>query len=808
MTTASTAPVAASLRPCARPSDGAGKLRSGTRLAADGVGLGTASGRRWLAVVLVPLLLAVLLGVLAELRLFRLTNGLLFDIAVSGAPAAEPQAIVVRAPPENSALVAARLRALGAQPLVLTGEGSAGGVSIPPSTYGITRRVELRDGSERLIRLPADAVMPELSAHQLGDGSIPAGALDGVTAIVAPPSALDPPRFEPSGIAGGRALGAADFQARAIHALKSGRSAVEVAGLARFIVLVLAALLLPLAIAALPPRRQANATMLLVALLIAAGLLLVRFAGLLAPVTELVLIAALGGSMATAEARAERDRRLALLADRAGAYAMRNSLLPDPRRWIDFFPAAARLAGVESSIILETNSDGLFDLRAAFGPQASHGAAGLSRTDDFDRADETHPEPVEVQALAGWTNARLARLDSAGDAPVYWLFTVPDDEERSAVLAAAARLARYAAAQPGLATPSRRARRRHPLDVRLYGALSAMISRAGELRGSLGALRTATILFDGMGVPLQVNAAMERLLRVVGLPASRATPVDVAAALARIDPESARAMLGDLVRRGGELTLSSNSQIGVRHFVVRVTQTSGDLLFEAIDVTDLQRLASIQKELATEIDARIRNDLEAIELATRLATDERLPGDRRERALAMIGQAANRTRNTLDDLGRLVDASIYVSEGEPYPVNPRSAVLQAVAAMTPAAEKSGVAIEVRQPALTGLVLAEPELLDTLLRAMLEISLSDSARGSAVELALNEGEQASELIVAGGFGLPADRWAAVLSADDRGAATPIRVLRFARSAVDHWGGSLEATSEAGQGYRFTLRLRKS
>lgn len=556
------------------------------------------------------------------------------------------------------------------------------------------------------------------------------------------------------------------------------------------------------------PQWQVAASVLAGALLLATGLLIVRFAGLLAPISELVVLVALVGTMAVTAERRERDRKLARLSDRANAHAARNSLASDPRGWIDFFPAAVRLTGVTDSLLLEAKPEGDFDVKAAVGPLASRGAAGLSRSEDFQKADRERPNPIPVEAISGWPDARLARLDSAGEAAVYWLYAAPPGDDREAILTAAERLAGYVAQQPGLTAEPRRVQRRRAVDAGLFGSVAALMSRSAELRSSFASLQTATILFDGAGIPVQVNSSMERLLRTAGLQASRVTPVDIGASLAGIEAETAREMLGEIVRHGGDVRLSSNAQIGSGCFTLRANATAGQLLFEAINVTDLHRLASIQTELATDIDARIRNDLAAIELATKLAGDDRLPADRRARTLSMIGQAAERTRATLNELGRLVDASIYANEGEPYPVNLRTALIQAVAATKTARDNAGVEIEIQQPTLTSLVMAEPESLDALLQAMLEVLLSDSHRGTTLKAVLGEGEEESQLIVTGGFGLPAERLAALLSIEDRSAPRSARLLQSAKPRVERWGGSFEATSEAGQGYRFTLRLRKS
>lgn len=764
-------------------------------------------GKRRAALLLVPLIAALLFGALAELRLFRLTNGLLFDLAVSSVPTGQPQAIVVRAPGRDVPLVVQRLRELGVMPLVFTGSAGSEPLTVPEPAFGINRRFALPGGEERLIGLPGDAVMPVLSVRTLQDRALTSGSMIGLIAVVGPPTAADPPRFQGSSLPHSRLLPGADFQARAVHAWKSGSTVRELAGAGRFALLLVAALALPLLFVAAPRRFRASALLLAVGLLLGTSLLFLRAGGILLPVTELLLLAWVAAVMASSAARRDRDRRLVLLADRASSFASRNSLLGDSANWPNFFGAAARLTDVESSLLLEESAEGEFIVKAAFGPLTSNGAAGLRRTADFDRADAACPDPVDVEHLSEWTRACVARLDSGSDRPVYWLYAAPSNRPEP-TLAAATRLARTIARQPALASSPGRKGARNGTDARLFAALDALVSHAGELRSSLGALQTATMLFDAAGIPLQVNPSMDRLLQQAGLQATRATPVDVAAKFAGLETETVRSMLGELIRHGGELALTAQSELGGRRYAVRVTETQGDLMFEAIDVTELHRLARIQNELATEIDSKVRNDLEAIELATRLAVDQRLPADRRDRALAMIHQATERTRATLGDLARLVDAAIYVSEEEPYPVNPRSALDQAIAGLMPLADRVGAQIKVDQPTLTALVLAEPALLDRLLRSMLEIPLSDSPRGATIHVVLKEGDGASDLAVTGGFGLSADRFEAALKSDDPNLARPIRTLRHALARVEAWGGSLQVSSDAGQGYTFNLKLKKS
>lgn len=811
---------------------------------------------------LVPVLFALAVAAMGQVGIFHLTNGLLFDLMVSGVPAGTPRVVVVRASSPDVPLVTDRARAAGATPIVIatTARGSTGpgpgtisgmppiripggarwklpgppalgnaAALIPAPQHGITRRMRLwlpgetgrlptiegavlgagTRSADRLVGLPPSAIMPSLTARQIISGAVPPEALRGLWVVIAPPAAQDPPRFLVSGMAGSAALGAADYHARALQSGLSGRAIETLRAVPRLLLLLVFALLLSPLLAAVPARRRTVVIAGTVVLIFGVGMLLVSVGGVMLPATDLLVLAAALGLASSYRGAKRRQQSLATLGDRAASYLSRNLLLQDQRRWIDYFPAASRLTGVESSLLLEQQGDGTLSLLAAFGPRSTAGRSSMTRSADFDLADTACPKPVVAKHISGWKDARIARVNGGDGDAIYWLHDGPTaSDERDAIFAAAARLAarinQYPAPNRMIAGSSHRDLE----SARLIGLVETVISRASDLRRSLRALHTAAMLFDAAGLPIQVNNAMEVLLRRCGLQPARVTPVDVAAKLSGLDPDAARLLLGDLVRNGGDVRLTAQGEVIGRRYTVRVSEADGDLIFEAIDVTDLHRLAHIQTELAGQIDAKIRNDLEAIELASRLATDERLPPERRKRALGMIAKAAARSRETLDAMAHLVDASIYDSQPAAYPMNPRSAVLRALAGLRRIAEQEAIRIEVSQPSLTSLVVAEPDLLDSVVHAMLDIVIRDSPRGTLVTAVFEEHSDYSELVIKGGFGMPAERFAAHLSGNLPGTPPTLWTIRRAQQTIATWGGSLIATSEAGEGFRFELCLRRS
>ncbi|NTZ43982.1 hypothetical protein G7A66_13005 [Altererythrobacter sp. SALINAS58] len=811
--------------------------------------------------VILPLLLGFLVAGLSQLGFFRVPNALVFDLAVAQARSTEPRVVVVRADPENLSRLTTRLRELGAELILVTADLAEKSVPPPGALIGLAparvpgtetwvlpplpratadivpynqRQVGRRflfsipgesgsittlegavagrehESSDGFIGLAAAAIMPVLEARQILEGAFRPNTLDGKYIVIGPPASEDPPSILTSEIPGSPAVGNAGFHARAIQAILSDQVVFQLEGALRSLILIAAAGLIALLLFYISPQQRIAVAFLAAVLSISVGLALVSVADILLPVAELILLALGLGLAAAAFAARERRQRSDQLREQIASRLRRDQDVQDPSRRAEFFSTAAKLTGVQRSLLLRERRDGTFVPLAAFGLTESENSMSLARSPDFTRADETRPEPADVMGLVGWHDAQISRVDGTEGEGVYWLYVVPSSSrDYHAIAAAAARLARSRARQSdGLEEPQFGPRRREKAEVRLGRAVAALLTRDEELRRYLASLHTASILFDAAGMPVIMNANMRSLMTRCGLQPSRTTPVDLAVAITGTETDRVRTAIGKLVRYGGHLRLPSEAEIDGRSYLVRAAEIAGDLLVEIIDTTEQERLSRIQTELASGIDAQLRNDLEAIGLAANLAGNEKLAPEKRRRAFGLISQAVERTRETLDALARLVDPSALNAKGEPFPVNPRSTLEQELMKIAPLTERAGVTLDVRQPALTSLVMADPRLLEELIAAMLQVVISDSGRGSRIAVSLTEAAQETRLEIAGGFGLPARRLADSLASNAVDVAFPLRVIRSILPHVSHWGGAFQAESETGEGYKFNLQLRRA
>lgn len=823
-------------------------------------GIGNLHGR----ILLLSLFVGLAVASLSELGLFRVPNYLLFDLAVSQAEPTKPQVLLVRAEPSELESLFRYFRDDRPRAIIVTDFGSSVpnapsnvyvGVlpaavfgtdrwylpaSAGPGTSTVADVVPLNQGlvarsfyawlpgrnsrlptiegkildeseteAEWLINLNPKSAVAVVDGRQILDGQLPIDTLKNMYVVVGPTASIDPKRFLTSSFSDTPRISSSEFHARAIQAIVAGRTVFQPEGVRRALILIAASLILMVSLQMVPQKHQLASAVLTATVIFAAGLALIPTLGIYLPIAGLVTVSLVHGTLCEVIISTQRRRRTDELLDRATSQ-LQQAFPRDTSRWVDFFSTAAKLSGVETSLLLQEQDDGTFTALAAFGQLPAGGVSKLRRSRDFDLADASSPASVTVTNLVREENSFLVRFGTQDTVKIYWLYMLPAaSDELAQIGAAAERLAGYISDNlrwfryAKFGTINQRS-----VEQRVDKAINGLVRRTDELHRSLASLQTATLLFDPSGMPITVNESMKHLLGQSALQVSRTTPADCAIALTGLGEETVRSTLGQLVRHGGQVRLQSQLKIAGRNYFLVITNLDGDLLFEATDITGQTLLINLQSELASEIDAKLRNNLEAIGIAVRLAGDERLTKERRDRALGLIHVAVDRTRASLNSLSILTDFTHILDELSTLPVCPRATLSSAISKITPLAKQSDVGFNLVKPALASLVLAEPEMLEQLLVAIIQVVLKDSSRKSAIEIELLEKEDSTCITVKGGFGLPSSLIASHLQDDHPDATEPFLVMRRIVKRMKNWGATLEASSETGDGYRFTVALKRS
>jgi len=351
------------------------------------------------------------------------------------------------------------------------------------------------------------------------------------------------------------------------------------------------------------------------------------------------------------------------------------------------------------------------------------------------------------------------------------------------------------------------------IDRRMRGAANLIAVHGDELARGLDALDTGVFVFRPLGMPIHANAEMCDLLTAAEIDVDTTSLVDTIVGLSDLDEARAQSMVRGVLLQGGDMRVPMRD-IGARQRILRLGIASKVrhraqtvLVLEAVDITELDRLAELRLALGTFIDRQLRNDLEAILLGTSLARDPRMKAPALTRVLDRVLDVAKRASDRLDDVRGLLEEQPYDGIEACYPVEARKVVAQALERAMPYANELDVKIDTRLPAISGFSIAEPLMLSDMVEAMLRLIVADTAAGEEVFLALDESETGTTIQVSGGFGLPFDRFIDALDAKPGEAPAEYQIAAAGIAQAVTWRGNVSYWSAPGKGFRFIIQLRR-
>lgn len=682
-------------------------------------------------------------------------------------------------------------------------ESAAADLSDPPNPY--------------ILRLSRRQNLPQIDASQVLSGTVDAATLGGFIALVEPANADRMARIVTPRAPAGEAMTAAQFSAAAIQTLASGRAVSELPLLASILLLATFAIASGLIYLRSDPKR-------IVLLLLATSLALIgvgtwlalQMLNLLVPVTALVLAQPLAALFVLQRAAMGEDLSLRRFVTQTLNLSSRQSLLKDYARLPAFLANTAPYLGVTHSLVFESAGRGQVATRAATGDGvAEHFTVRRKGLRELLRRALRTNTPVPAPELAPeWPGTvRIAALGPA-QGQSYWLYALPDAQSHVAAQQAAAVVAEYRSIQQLRADLGVGADRIYrPTDQWAGGAVKQLADHADRISVGLDGLQTAFIAYHPIGFPLHANSAMAELFELAGLPLVESMLPDVIAALTTLDSPRIEAMIGELLLHGGAMQVACKD-LDTRARLLRLT-VAGSIeragarvvVVEAIDIHEPSRLAQLRLRISQLIDVNIRNDIDAIGFALAVARLEGISRERQDKALAQVGQAANRA------LARLEDVAPHLLAGDPealrpfYPVDAAALAREAFGRVSALAAEVGASVELAAPAISGFTIADPELLIDLIEAMLQIVLLDSSPGEVVPLEVVEEERGTKIALSGGIGMNFERLYAALGQSAAHRPGPFRVLGRGIGAATRWGATVTYSSQVGKGYRFGIEMRR-
>ena len=671
---------------------------------------------------------------------------------------------------------------------------------------------------EFLLRMSREQNIPSFTASQLIEGQLQRSELAGLVAIVAPADALVP-RYTTPLTPQSQGMSEARFRALAVQNLISGREVYRAPPWESVLLVLIAALVLALTYSRVDPKRFALALPLGTTLLVLiGGWASLQLAHKLLPVTALLLIPWLVTFQRVLLREASQDRRLENAASRAMQHSFGRSALREGARLPEFLGTAARIAGIEKSLLIEQLPNGrIAEVFAQAAQLVDFEADKRQMTHAFDRVRGSSLSIPAQQLVPGWGQpARMSWLGTAqGD--LFWIHAVPQNQflrkSQRLVRAMTSSFRELFRWRTDLNARSRHDERHVPIDDRVASAI-ALISRESEqVRHGIDALDTAVVIFHLIGSPLHANAMMHEIFRLAGLALAETDLPLALRRLTHLDEARIDAVLQDLLLNGGEMRIPMRETGGGERMIrLAVPERLGKregrvLVLEAIDVANLNRAADLRQAVALYIDAQLRNDLEAILIGADVAMDPRITSEQLKPVIRRIADTARRGTSRLDEVTGLTRASNSQTVDACYPLDARRLVLEARARVADFAQDLAVRIDADIPGISGFTMAEPRALGDMLGAMLRVVLADTPRGEAVRLKLEERDERTKIRITGGFGIGFERLVDLLSGSPDEAVGDFKLIAEGMARALQWDASVSYWGREADGFGFNVDLRR-
>jgi len=359
----------------------------------------------------------------------------------------------------------------------------------------------------------------------------------------------------------------------------------------------------------------------------------------------------------------------------------------------------------------------------------------------------------------------------------------------------------------------------------LWQNLSVFETRLLLLEKVLERINTATILYDLFGRVIYINKQMIDVLGPMDIRPYEMSALDLGVKLTGIKPERFRGFLQRIILEKDEVSLSVTTPTDINRmymlYMKPIVYEGGEMpalgvypfmimgvIFVLVDVSYLRSLEIFKNDLFTDLDYRLRNHIEAINLAATLLGQESLPEKQKQMALQILTEKINTTNEFIRDMKEHLLKDIFVSDLEHYPVDIKGPLLSAINELKDMALKRGIRINTTVPDLAGFVYASPRLKDVIIE-ILKVILHDAIDNSEINITLQETEEVFELRISNkGIGLPQeilDRY--LLTDTDETKSAELKSLKAAIKQVRQWEGDATVKSDVGKGMTFTVCLKR-
>jgi signal transduction histidine kinase len=354
--------------------------------------------------------------------------------------------------------------------------------------------------------------------------------------------------------------------------------------------------------------------------------------------------------------------------------------------------------------------------------------------------------------------------------------------------------------------------------------------RNSELHEVFNSIKTSCILYDLFGRVLLVNKYMEEFAQSVNLRLFNITMLEFIVEITGNNVDYARNLLQQIIFDHESISIPvihgamnrsymlhmrplKNQDERIQDELIpdesQVFQISG-VLCELVDMTELKSLYQLKEKMFERFSFQVRNDLSSILFGLSILDDQQSSKDEKQFVLENIQGKVDETLNMLEVVKKQMDVEIESMVTHTllcYPVDGRLPLQRAVAQLKNRLEQREINIHLQLPELISLVFASPQELEVVLHAVLLAMIEDTYEAGEIWIEVEEKEQnVFYHIYNKGIGISDNK---LQTFEESGLTEESEILKFhyAIRCVNRWGGSLNITSQMGEGSRAELLLRR-
>ncbi|MDH3695292.1 MAG: hypothetical protein OER96_12065, partial [Gammaproteobacteria bacterium] len=526
------------------------------------------------------------------------------------------------------------------------------------------------------------------------------------------------------------------------------------------------------------------------------------------------------------------------------------SVYSNPDLWPQLVELAHQVVDIDRMVFLNAKGRNNLEITTVSGCESGDFVAQDLKADKapFNMAKHANvPVPITTmkQMIDGLQEEKetqyMVRLEFEKELQGYWVFGVQSETEQSlltltTVRALAGELSsliyhwrswqenekvlKKKAPRPGIGSSQ-------ALTRNLQGALDKIGWRVDSLEAVLNSLESAAVVYDPFGRVLYINDGMGELAQHSGLQVFQTPALQFMQNTIGTDERHCRQLLQHMYMEKTKFEFPIRLQIGSENrtymFKIQALQMNsnehltppnpmpfevGGLLFELIDVSQIDKRFELKSQLVSHVSTELRNNCASLLMAVNLLTDSRDKPEQQDRLIDMTKKKVTELHDMLEESRQYMQVDTYANQIESYPVDLKPLVSAAISQIETKAKRRKINLETSSPEFSFHAVCDPLAVMVVMGAILDLLLADAVEGSTIRVIVkNHPESVTISLNNAGFGVPNERLQEYLFGSDDTVTGEMKKVRECIPRVRSWNGDVLAESAVGTGMAFEINLRR-